>query len=132
VEKDSTHGERARQFRSRLKAETMGEIDFDSLELWLDEISPILSGCRKLTDELTLLRQDYEGRITGMVKALAAADRKGRSFEDALAEIDVLPRLSAHDLVACYRRTAARFRDTFPASYGITTPYRSRATSNSV
>ena len=56
--------------------------------------------------------------MVGMVKAMAAVDRSGRGYEEAIASLETLPQLSGEELVACYRQTSARFRDMFPTSFG--------------
>lgn len=119
MERNDTLSEQARAFQELLAAERTEEIDFDRLTAWLREIVPVLSDAQKSTETLAPLRQDYEGRIIGMVKAMAAVDRSGRGYEEAIASLEALPQLSGEELVVCYRRTSARFRDMFPTSFGL-------------
>ncbi len=109
-----------------LASESISRIDFDQLGSWLTEQRTLKSKLSAMRDELDVLRTDYLQRISGMVKAIAVAQRKGNSLESAMELIESLDRLSVDDLVECYRRVSARFRDTFPTSFaGLTT--RSRA-----
>ncbi len=51
-----------------------------------------------------------------MLKAIAIAERS-RGRLDSLAElIESLSGMSAEDLIVCYRKTAAIFRDHFPGA----------------
>jgi len=125
VEHDKQHFERAREYYSLLAGARLTEINFDTLADWLKSLVPHLADNAAKREELALLRQDYEGRIAGMIKALAAVDRSGRSNEHLMAELDSLPHASAQELIACYRRTTAKFRDSFPASYGLAPQLRS-------
>lgn len=125
MERGKGQGTRAREFRDLLAGEKLAEINFDDLIGWLNEVAPLLEGRQAQADDLKLLRQDYEGRIAGMVKALAAVDRSGRGHGDVILSLEELPRLSTSKLIECYRKTAARFRDAFPASYGLA--YQSKA-----
>ena len=119
MERNDTLSEQARAFQELLAAERTEEIDFDRLAAWLREIVPVLSDAQKNVDSLVSLRQDYEGRIIGMAKAMAAVDRSGRGYEEAITSLGTLPQLSGEELVACYRRMSARFRDMFPTSFGL-------------
>ena len=119
MERNNTLSEQARAFQELLAAERTEEIDFDQLAAWLREMMPVLSDAQKCVNSLAPLRQDYEGRIIGMVKAMAAVDRSGQGYEEAITSLEALPQLSGEELVACYRRTSARFRDMFPTSFGL-------------
>ncbi|PWB69068.1 hypothetical protein C3F09_10710 [candidate division GN15 bacterium] len=112
-------GEQAKAFREMLAAERTEEIDFDRLAAWLESVEPELRDAQARSEDLALLRQDYEGRIAGMAKAMAAVDRSGKGYEVALTSLETLSRMSGEELVACYRKTAARFRDMFPTSFGL-------------
>lgn len=105
-------------------------IDFDSLATWLRAAGEHLRqltheheshhafarSVQQLEHDLNLLRDDYRARITGLLKAIAIADNS-RTRHDALAEIiNSLMTMSAEELIACYRRTSAIFRDHFPAT----------------
>jgi len=104
-----------------LASESISRIDFDQLGSWLTEQRTLKSKLSAMRDELDVLRTDYLQRISGMVKAIAVAQRKGNSLESAMELIESLDRLSVDDLVECYRRVSARFRDTFPTSFaGLT------------
>lgn len=103
---------------------TMAQLDFDELKMRLPDIGRKLSAVDELADEYALLRGDYEQRIAGMVKAIAAVDRKRDGWEEALGLVEQLPVLRSADLLATYRRIAARFRDCFPGSFGGQRPSR--------
>lgn len=98
---------------------SMAQIDFDELKVRLLSIRDTLSAREDLAAEHALLRDDYEQRIAGMVKAIAAVDRKRDCWEEALALVEELPTQPSAQLLATYRRVAAKFRDSFPGSFGI-------------
>ena len=97
---------------------TLPQIDFDELKARLSTVGRHLNVQDELATEYTLLRDDYERRLAGMTKAIAAVDRKRDRMEEALALIDDLPTLSSARLLQTYRRVTARFRDCFPGSFG--------------
>lgn len=103
---------------------TMAQLDFDELKTRLLAIGSKLTATDELADEYALLRGDYEQRIAGMVKAIAAVDRKHDVWEEALGLVEKLPVLRSADLLATYRQTAAKFRDCFPGSFGGPRPPR--------
>ena len=92
-------------------------IDFDQWTSSLEEQKQRLESWSDMNDELEILRKDYESRIRGMAKAIAVADRKQGAMAQSVELVSRLPEFSATELVDCYHRTAARFRDMFPASY---------------
>ena len=98
----------------QLSLDNLSRLDFDLLKQRLTDVVTRLKTDRTAGAQLSTLRDDYCGRICGMLKAIAAADRTGRSPEGVLAEIESLETMTADDLVRAYRRTAARFRDAFP------------------
>ena len=101
-----------------LDAATMVRIDFDELRERLQEIGAGLAVRDELAEGHALLRQDYEQRIAGMIKAIAAVDRKRDGWSEAVAQVEELPHLPPAKLLETYRRVAARFRDCFPGSFG--------------
>jgi hypothetical protein len=107
-----------------LTAESVTEIDFDRLRLWLAELRATLPSFYLAREEALVLREDLKGRIGGMLKAIAIAERGKSAVDDALDIIDHLPDRSATELIGLYRRTQARFRDTFPAGFGMIMPRR--------
>jgi len=102
-----------------LTGDNVSIIDFDQLKEWLAEVAPILDKIDQLREEIGLLRLDYISRIGGMVKAIAAVNRHPDGWENALTYLENLPSLSAGELTEEYRKTSARFRDAFPASFGV-------------
>jgi len=96
---------------------SIDEIDFDGLTQWLGEASALLENATAAIEEATLLRHDYRERISGMVKAIAVSSRRRENMQTALDYIEGLPHLSATELIAEYKKTQARFRDAFPASF---------------
>jgi hypothetical protein len=116
--------------REALTAEAVSMIDFDRLRIWLDQLAVDLPILHRDRDEATVLREDYQNRIGGMLKAIAVAERGRPALGDALEIIDNLPARSATELIDCYRRTSARFRDTFPTSFGLITQRRAPENSN--
>ena len=101
-----------------LDAASLARIDFDEVRIRLTRACAALESLGQLSANHALLRQDYEQRIAGMVKAVAAVDRKRDRWQEAAALIDELPALPAEKLIETYRRVAARFRDCFPGSFG--------------
>lgn len=102
----------------QLTAEKLSIIDFDKHRQWLSDLAAMLNAHEQQIDELQLLRDDYIDRISGMVKAIAAARSKEGRMEQAMDFLDELPSLSALELTKQYRRISAIFRDSFPISYG--------------
>jgi hypothetical protein len=100
----------------------MARIDFDELCERLQAISVELAALDKLVEGHALLRQDCEQRIAGMIKAIAAVDRKRDGWSEALVQVEELPTLAPARLLVTYRRVAARFRDCFPGSFGTPSP----------
>lgn len=105
-------------------------LDFDSLAAWLraagehlrqlthekENHLALARSAQQIEHDLSLLRDDYRARITGLLKAIAIADNS-RTRHDALTEIiNSLSTMSAEELIACYRRTSAIFRDHFPTT----------------
>jgi len=107
-----------RDIAADIADEKLPEIDFDLLTTRLTEASRQLREVAETATELELLKTDYQTRISGMVKAIGAVDRKRGSLLSALESIDKLSELSAADLISSYRTTSARFRDCFPSSFG--------------
>jgi len=118
VVKDKTESNRLRESAAQLNERDMSAIDFDALVEHLERIADQLESVEATRSDCALLRDDYQGRITGMVKAMAAVERSQNGMEAAAALIAELPGLTAEDLVQTYRRTCVRFRDHFPTSYG--------------
>jgi hypothetical protein len=92
-------------------------LDFDILRDHLTSLVDHLDQSEQASSQHALLRSDYEQRIAGMIKAIAAVDRKRGSVEDALARIDRLTTLTTSELIAEYRRVSAAFRDSFPTTF---------------
>jgi len=97
---------------------TLPKIDFDELKARLSTVCNRLTAQDELAVEYALLRDDCERRIAGMTKAIAAVDRKQDRMQEALSLVDELPALDSAQLLQTYRRVAARFRDSFPGSFG--------------
>lgn len=108
-----------------LTDDKMSLIDFDRLKQYLAETAKTHNELREVRSDLGVLRCDYINRIGGMVKAIAAVNRHPDGWETALTYLENLPSLSAGELVEQYRKTAARFRDAFPTSFGLA-PNRKR------
>ncbi|MEW6050835.1 MAG: hypothetical protein AB1644_07220 [Candidatus Zixiibacteriota bacterium] len=115
----SDHTAYIAELREALTEDRLSYIDFDQLRSWLEQLGPVLDRIMASDEELRLLRQDYQGRIAGMLKAIAAADRKQSGLQSVLREAETLADLTSAQLIECYRRTSARFRDCFPTSFGL-------------
>lgn len=101
----------------RLDREDLSLIDFDELRLRVEQCTVNSTADNQVAAEHALLREDCQKRLAGMIKAIAAVERKRDSFESALAVIEELPSLGAAELLRRYRQVSARFRDCFPASF---------------
>lgn len=132
MKNNKDHSDYVSEIIGSLASESVSRIDFDRLVSWLTEQRTIESDLSELRGELDVIRADYVQRITGTVKAIAVARRKSDSLESATELIESLGSLSARDLVDCYRRVSARFRDTFPTSFaGLTKrPHRGITTTD--
>ena len=119
MENRNEHSTYVQELVDALTGDNISFIDFDGLRNWLRETSATLDEVVKLREDAELLRQDYIGRIAGMTKAIAAVSRCPDGWESALVYLETLPSLNANELIDHYRRTSARFRDTFPTSFGL-------------
>ena len=102
-----------------LGQDQMSRLDFDRMSADLMTAIDLLSQADEELRGFKTLRQDYIGRISGMEKAIAIASRRDGSLDNALTIIESLESLSAEELIRQYARTQARFRDAFPASFGL-------------
>lgn len=102
----------------RLENEELAVLDFDELRGMLQEAANRLDVSTAGGDELAVLRDDYIARIAGMVKAIAAVNRRESGLAETVELIERLPTMNAESLVLTYRRVTARFRDAFPTSFG--------------
>jgi hypothetical protein len=100
-----------------IEGERLTGLDFDKLKEALVQIVDVLEEARVVRADLTLLRQDYIGRISGMEKAIAIAGRGDDALKRALVLMENLPHLSAAELIEQYSKTQVSFRDAFPASF---------------
>jgi hypothetical protein len=110
-----------------LKEESISCVDFDRLRSWLEQRLKEDIPDDSAMSQLQVLRDDYCARIGGMIKAIAAVRRGRDRWRDSCELIDSLPGMSAAGLVACYHKTSARFRDCFPASFGLLDLARKRS-----
>lgn len=94
-------------------------IDFDELKEQLQETANRLRVAVTLAGEHAKLREDYEKRIGGMIKAIAAVDRKRDAWEDAATLAGQLSEVDIDRLLELHRQIAARFRSHFPGSFGL-------------
>jgi hypothetical protein len=108
----------------------LARIDFDELKERLTKLADRLVAQDRLAAEYALLRDDCQGRIAGMTKAIAAVDRKQDRMAEALALVDELPTLDSARLLQTYRQVTARFRDCFPGSFGYRHQTNREARSN--
>jgi len=102
----------------------MAQIDFDRLRQWLTAVAPLFGQIERIKGECETLRQDYIGRVSGMMKAVAAVRRSDAGLESIAGLLESLPQMSAAELVRQYRRRSAEFRDTFGVSFGHLGPRR--------
>ncbi len=119
MENHNKHSAYVKELVNSLTGDNISFIDFDRLKDWLVETAPILTEVDQLREDIELMCQDYIGRIAGMTKAVAVVTRHPDGWESALAYLETLPSLSAGELIEQYRKTSARFRDTFPTTFGL-------------
>lgn len=105
--------------KNKAENETAMEISDDKVnEILYPEIS-LQKRAEKAESELKILRDDYQNRIAGMVKAIAAVDRSRNKSNEAVQYLEALVELTAPELIEEYRRVSARFRSAFPTSFGL-------------
>lgn len=119
MERKNKHYLYSEELLKRLDDEKLSEIDFDLLKEWLAEIMPVLKESAGLKEQLHLYREDCISRIGGMVKAIAVAEKHPDRLEEAITYVESLTELSANELINQYRKISAKFRDAFPASFGL-------------
>ncbi|MFH2048997.1 MAG: hypothetical protein ABIJ12_06095 [bacterium] len=102
-----------------LNAESLPQIDFDKLKGTLSHLLDELPVLYLSGEEHLLLKKDYIERISGMVKAITAARQNRDDLENTLEYLEGLADKKSDDLIRQYRIISARFRDTFPASFGL-------------
>lgn len=117
MERSKEHIQSGREFHAALAGGKIPYIDFDRLVEWIDESLKVLERSGRCETENDHLRRDLIERIGGMAKAIAVADRSRRSLSEAVEFISRLDDSNAEELTGAYRRTAARFRDSFPGSF---------------
>ncbi|MFZ5979425.1 MAG: hypothetical protein ACOYVF_02230 [Candidatus Zixiibacteriota bacterium] len=125
MKKDNLEKTEIVELLKSLDEKSMTLIDLDSVRNCLREMLEQTCQQETLADSAAILRDDYTARIAGMLKALAAADRKRDSWTQVLELVERLPAMTASELVACYHRVSARFRDNFPTSFNWPTANRS-------
>lgn len=116
-----------RLFAAEIGPDSLSCIDFDKLRDTITRAAATLEESAAVSADLAALRSDYEARIAGMLKAISAVARTRSGREEAVDTALDLSSKSAIELLECYRRAAARFRDNFPSSFGLlqgTTPSR--------
>ena len=106
-------------FLSALNSDALPTLDFDHLAGTLREIADALRSNSDTVSELAMLREDYIRRINGMSKAIAAVSRNRNALSEAVDQLDSCKAMPVSELIACYRTTGARFRDSFPSSFGL-------------
>ena len=119
MERDNKLAAEGAAMTAMLSEEKMAQVDFDKLKDWLNRSSAELDRGDLATGELRLLRSDIIDRISGMQKAIAAVNKRNDQMDEMLQYLEGLPELSAADLIRQYRITSAKFRDCFPASFGL-------------
>jgi hypothetical protein len=92
-------------------------IDFDAVRLALEDDAMIMEELAICQRELTALKEQYRGRIIGMLKANMAAKENEDDLEALRSLSGELATLDAETLIRHYNRAAARFRANFPASF---------------
>jgi hypothetical protein len=117
LENDSTLIDRGDELIASLDNGPPGPDTIAALKEWSADVRVQLTAIRILRDDLT-------ARITGMAKAIAVAHSSEHRLKEATEMAMELDQLDATGLIATYRKTAARFRDTFRSTYE---PYRRKS-----
>ena len=102
--------------REQLSPASLARIDFDELDQRIERLVTDLPQLSQSLGDLAVLREEFEMRLAGMLKAIAAVERSRTSLESATCQIEQFPSLSAAELLKQHRATSARFRDLFPGS----------------
>ena len=110
MENDNPLGNRADVLMSSLDNGPPDQETSRQLREWIAEAKLHIA-------EGELLRSDLIARIAGMAKAVAVARHSEVRLKEAEDMVTELNCLDASDLLAAYRKTAARFRDTFRSSF---------------
>lgn len=100
-----------------LETESVELIDFDSLRKALEETARLYADFSEYLSELEMLKGEYRNRILGMLKANVALKEDVGDLEIIARLSDNLSDISSEELIKAYCKTAARFRDNFPASF---------------
>jgi hypothetical protein len=106
--------------RRQLEDESISEIDFGEITGCLKTSESLVRRLSEAASGAETLRADYIGRIAGMVKAIAVVAPRKEACGAAVDYIETLGDMPAEGLVQEYQRVAARFRATFPSSFGLT------------
>ena len=114
MDKTNTDVEYAGQLLHNLNEMEMSLVDFDEMKTWIAEQMKRAERLEVLEGELQTLKDDYTGRIAGMLRAIAVTDRGRPGREASLQLIDSLPSMPIPELVDCFNMISARFRDVFP------------------
>ncbi len=99
-----------------IRDESLELIDFDQLGQAIDKVQMVTAQSAIIEKELQIIKGDYRRRIVGMLKANMVSrhdEEQACLAARLLSDEDI----GAEELVYLYRRTAARFRDNFPASF---------------
>lgn len=102
---------------SELTAESVEQIDFDRMIALLHESRTLLSEHESIIKELSELKTEYRAKILGMLKANLACRESEEERDLAVRLADEDSDTKAGELITHYRRTAARFRKNFPATF---------------
>jgi hypothetical protein len=111
---------RKQQLRDLLESlgdDNLTQIDFDQLTEILNAGLNLMDQYSLVSQELAVLKSDCQARIGGMVKAIAIADRQRQNYQQALDLTESLKSMNSAELIDCYARVAARFRDMFPVNH---------------
>lgn len=101
-----------------IKGENLELLDFDHVAEKLQESDSLKKNVDVLKNEFEILRSDYIGRITSMLKAIGAVKKSKEELEEVVDFIETLPDKKSEELCKLYRKVQSKFRDNFPASFG--------------
>ncbi|UCD18348.1 MAG: hypothetical protein JSV44_05405 [Candidatus Zixiibacteriota bacterium] len=110
-------GDQIAAFLESLKDNAVELIDFDKLAGFLSHMQTLCGEHERVVLEMTELKNEYRGRIVGMLKAILACRHDPEDAELAAMLTDGRAELPASRLISMYKKVAARFRSHFPASF---------------
>lgn len=106
-----------RKLAEDITSESLNELNLDALAEALTAAAAQLEEAASLRQDCRLLKDEYRARILGMLKAIIACKPDDDSAFLASRLTGDIEQFRAEQLIRQYHRVAARFRNSFPASF---------------